>query len=71
MQLGENIADVQKRFTHIVNHLIGLGKQFDKEKLNIKILTCLDRSWKPKVTALSEIRDLTTLTTAALFGKMR
>jgi len=26
MQLGETIADVQKRFTHIVNHLIGLGK---------------------------------------------
>ena len=26
MQHGENIVDVQKRFTHIVNHLIGLGK---------------------------------------------
>jgi len=31
MQQGETIADVQKRFTHIVNHLIGLGKQFDRE----------------------------------------
>jgi len=47
-----------------------LGKQFDKE-LNIKILKCLDRSWQPKVTAISETRDLTTLTTAALFGKLR
>jgi len=44
MQQGESIADVQKRFTHIVNHLVGLGKQFDKEELNIKILKCLDRS---------------------------
>jgi len=26
MQPGELIADVQKRFTHIVNHLIRLGK---------------------------------------------
>jgi len=26
MQPGETIADVQKRFTHIVNNLIGLGK---------------------------------------------
>ena len=26
MQQGESIADVRKRFTHIVNHLIGLGK---------------------------------------------
>jgi len=71
MQLGESIADVQKRFTHIVNHLIELGKQFDKEELNIKILKCLDRSWQPKVTTISETRDLTTLTTAALFGKLR
>jgi len=44
MQQAETIADVQKRFTHIVNHLIGLGKQFDKEEHNIKILKCLDRS---------------------------
>jgi len=26
MQPGESIADVQKRFTHIVNYLIRLGK---------------------------------------------
>jgi len=26
MQQGESIADVQKRFTHIVNHLIGFRK---------------------------------------------
>jgi len=26
MQKGESIAKVQKRFTHIVNHLMGLGK---------------------------------------------
>jgi len=71
MQQGETIADVQKRFIHIINHLIGLGKQFNKEEMNIKILKCLDRSWQPKVTAISETRDLTTLTTIALFGKLR
>jgi len=71
MQQGETIVDVQKRFTHIFNHLIGLGKQFDKEELNIKILKCLERSWQPKVTAISETRDLTTLTTATMFGKLR
>jgi len=48
MQPEENIVDVQKRFTHIVNHLIGLGKVFDKEEINIKVLKCLDRSWQPK-----------------------
>jgi len=35
------------------------------------ILKFLDRSWQPKVTTISEARHLTTLTTAALFGKLR
>jgi len=34
----ENISDVQNIFTHIVNHLISLGKIFDRNKLNINIL---------------------------------
>jgi len=54
-----------------MNHLIGLGKTFDKEELNIKVLKCLDRAWQPKVTAITELRDLTTLSIAALFGKLR
>jgi len=71
MLKGESIAKVQKRFTHIINHLMSLGKTFNKEELNIKILKCLDRSWQPKVTAISESKDLTSLTTASLFGKLR
>jgi len=55
LQAGETIADVHKRCIHIVNHLIELGKTFDKEELNIKVLKCLDRSWQPKVT--TNIRD--------------
>jgi len=43
MQKGETICDFQKRFSHIVNHLMSLGNSFDKEKLNIKILKCLDK----------------------------
>jgi len=34
----ETIANVQKRFTHIVNHLISLGKFFERKELNTKIL---------------------------------
>jgi len=71
MQQGEFIVEVQKRFTHIVNHLMGLGKEFDKEELNIKVLKCLDRSWQLKVTAISESKDLSIITTVALFGKLR
>ncbi|XP_068466477.1 uncharacterized protein [Phaseolus vulgaris] len=71
MQKGESICDVQKRFSHIVNHLISLGKKFDEEELNIKVLKCLDRTWQPKVTAISESKDLSSLTMASLFGKLR
>ena len=70
MQQEESITKVQKRFTHIVNHLIGLGKEFDKEELNIKVLKCLNRFWQPKLTTISKSRDLSTLTTVALFGKL-
>jgi len=35
MLKGESIAEVQKTFTHIINHLMSLGKTFDKEELNI------------------------------------
>ena len=44
MQSEESIVDVQKMFTYIVNHLTGLGKEFDREELNIKVLKCVDRS---------------------------
>jgi len=44
MLKGETILDVHKRFTHIVNHLIGLRKNFERKELNIKILKCLDKS---------------------------
>ena len=62
---------MQKRFTNIVNYLISLGKIFEREELNIKILKCLDRSWQRKVTTISESKDLTTLITTSLFGKLR
>ena len=71
MKKGETIVEVQKRFTHIVNHFMSLRKTFDKEELNIKVLKCLDRSWQPKVTAISESKDFTSITIASLFGKIR
>jgi len=71
MHKGETIVEVQKWFTHIVNHLMSIGKIFDKDKLNIKILKCLDRSWQPKVTTISKSKDLTSMTTTSLFGKLK
>jgi len=50
---------------------MGLGKEFDREELNIKVLKCIDRNWQPKVTSISESKDLSIITIAALFGKLR
>jgi len=35
------------------------------------VLKCLDRNWKPKVTAISESKDLCIITIIALFDKLR
>jgi len=43
MKTNENIQDMQKRFTHIVNHLVSLGKTFPNEDLINKVLRCLNR----------------------------
>jgi len=50
---------------------MSLGKTFEKEELNIKILKCLDRTWQPKVTTISKSKDLTSMTTTSLFAKLR
>ena len=45
MNPNENIQSMQKRFTHIVNHLASLGKIFPNEDLINKVLRCLSREW--------------------------
>jgi len=60
---------VLKRFTHIVNHLSGLGKTFDTDELNIKILKSLNRTWQPKVTPITKSQNLATMTMATFFWK--
>ena len=70
MKNGETISEHQTRFTHIVNHLLGLGKTFEEEELNIKILNCLTRSWEPKITTIKESKNLATMTMKALISKL-
>jgi len=64
------ISKLQTRFTHIVNHLLGLGKMFEDDELNIKILNCLTRTWEPKITAIKKSNDLASMSMEALFGKL-
>ncbi|WJX13358.1 hypothetical protein P8452_03754 [Trifolium repens] len=67
---GETIEDMQQRFIKITNKLHGLGKPITNQDATNKILRCLSRSWQPKVTAIKEANNLTTLSLTTLFGKL-
>ncbi|KAF1877014.1 hypothetical protein Lal_00033567 [Lupinus albus] len=68
---GDKIQDMQKRFTHLTNHLIALGKDLSTNDLNLKVLRSLNRNWQPKVTAISEKKRLSKMSLATLFGKLQ
>ncbi|KAK2416799.1 gag-protease polyprotein [Trifolium repens] len=67
---GETIEDMQQRFIKITNKLHGLGKPITNQDATNNILRCLSRCWQPKVTAIKEANDLTTLSLTTLFGKL-
>ncbi|XP_050875904.1 uncharacterized protein LOC127079563 [Lathyrus oleraceus] len=68
---GESIVTLQKRFVHLTNHLIALGKTFTNDDINLKVLRSLTREWQPKVTVISEKKSLSTMTSASLFRKLQ
>ncbi|GAV79879.1 zf-CCHC domain-containing protein/UBN2 domain-containing protein [Cephalotus follicularis] len=58
---NENISSMYARFNDIINALKGLGKVYTNHELVSKILRCLPKSWEPKVTAIEEAKNLSTL----------
>ena len=61
MEPAESITQMFTRFTDIINGLKSLGKDYTNNKLVRKILRSLPRTWKAKVTAIQEAKDLNTL----------
>lgn len=45
MQPEESIHTLQKRFVHLTNRLITLGKTFTNDDLNLKVIRYLTREW--------------------------
>ncbi|GAV70029.1 DUF4219 domain-containing protein/UBN2 domain-containing protein [Cephalotus follicularis] len=58
---NENISSMYARYNDIINALKGLRKVYTNLELVSKILRCLPKSWEPKVTAIEEVKDLSTL----------
>ena len=70
MKHGETIADMQNKFTYLVNLLNALGKPVSNEINTNKILICLNREWQPKVSIIKEANNLLKLDITTLFGKL-
>ena len=71
MKSDESIKAMFTRFTEITNNLDSLGKSFTNVEKVRKILRCLPKEkWGPKVTAIEEAQDLTTLPLDDLLGKL-
>ncbi|GAV91919.1 UBN2 domain-containing protein, partial [Cephalotus follicularis] len=70
MHNDECISDMFTRFTTITNSLKNLGKSYSNQELVRKILRCLSKSWTPKVTAIEEAKDLSTLPLEQLLGSL-
>lgn len=71
MEPGEKIVSLQKRFTHITNHLAALGRTYTNDELNLRVLRSLTREWQPDVTVIQEKKSLANLLISGLFGKLQ
>ncbi|XP_070008414.1 structural maintenance of chromosomes protein 3-like [Nicotiana sylvestris] len=71
MKDDESIQDMHTRFTSLINGLHSLGDVIPKNKLVRKILSVLPGSWESKVNAITEAKDLQTLTMDELIGYMK
>nr|XP_009608491.1 uncharacterized protein LOC104102482 [Nicotiana tomentosiformis] len=70
MKDDESIQDMHTRFSSIINELNSLGETISRSKLVRKILSVLPSSWESKVNAITEAKDLQTLTIDELDGDM-
>ncbi|XP_016706887.1 uncharacterized protein [Gossypium hirsutum] len=58
----EDIKVMPDRFTFVINRLKSYGKTYPNEKVVRKMLRSLPKSWKAKVIAIEEVKNLETLT---------
>ncbi|XP_070044856.1 uncharacterized protein [Nicotiana tomentosiformis] len=71
MKDDESIQDMHTRFTFIINELHSLGETIPRNKIVRKILSVLPSSWERKVNAITEAKDLETLTIDGLVGNLK
>ncbi|XP_068651558.1 uncharacterized protein [Aristolochia californica] len=68
MKLSEAIAEMNSRFTHIINELNILGDEISLYRQNDKLLLALPKSWDMRKTAIHENDNFRTLSSEELLG---
>lgn len=68
MEDKESINVIYNRFIDIVVALQNLGKDLGLDEINKKLFALLPIEWRPKVTAIEEAKNLTTITIKELLG---
>jgi hypothetical protein len=71
MSENETIDEMYDIFTTIVNEMRYLGKVYTTHDRIWKILRCLPSTWRPMVTAITQVKDLNSLTLEELIGSLR
>lgn len=70
MKDDETISSMHQRLNLIINNLKALGKLYSMKDVNGKILSCLTKEYRPKTCAITESKDIGTLSTEDLVGSL-
>ena len=70
MAEGDTIQDMHTRFTSIINEMYSLGEIVPNGKTVRKLLSVLPETWESKVEAITEDRDLDSLSMDELIGNL-
>ena len=67
---NEIISEMFTHFTTFINSLKNLGKTYTNEEMIEKVLRSLSKYWQPTVTAIREVKELSTLSVEQLIGSL-
>ena len=59
------------KLNDIVNFAYNLGEIYDQPKIVRKILRCLNKDFRPKVTAITESKDVDSIFVDELIGSLQ
>ncbi|XP_031108432.1 uncharacterized protein LOC116012902 [Ipomoea triloba] len=71
MGAGESVFEMEARFMKLLTEIDDLDKELTQKEINLKILRGLPKSWKMKVIAMRDHRNLKTTSTTQIFSDLK